>query len=363
MRTSEAEGGLRAMTEGAIMEVKFRYLIADIDRNGNTRRYVRKPKCAKIRLRSKFGTPEFVQEYLAAMSGTPNVAIRKPASLKSEEGSLEWLVNRYYASTTFGELGEETQKVRRRILDSACDRNGTKLFGEIRATHIRLRMDELADRPEAANGYLKALRGLFKFAVEREYLTADPSAGIKKVRHKTEGFHTWTIEEVRQYEATHHIGTKARLALALLLYTGQRRGDVVRMGRQHVENGLLRVVQGKTREALQLPVLPVLAHIIAQSPTGDMTFLVTQWGKPFSPAGFGNLFREWCDKAGLQHCTAHGLRKAGATIAAENGATDRQLMAMFGWKNAAQATVYTRKSDNKRLAASGVPLLTMERKT
>jgi integrase len=353
------------MTKGANMvKVEFKYLIADIDKNGNVRRYVRKPKCAKIRLRQKFGTPEFVQEYLKAMAIDHVRDFTKMLKVKASGDSLQWLVNRYYGSTTFKELGDETQKVRRRILDGICETSGYYEFSAITGQHIRLGMDGKADRPEAANGYLKALRGLFKFAVERGHLETDPSAGIKKVRHKTDGHHTWTIEEVKQYEARHPVGTKARLALALLLYTGQRRGDVVRMGRQHVSDGdTLRVVQGKTREALQLPVLPILAEIINQSPCGDLTFLVTQWGKPFTAAGFGGKFRTWCDQAGLKHCTAHGLRKAGATIAAENGATDRQLMAMYGWKTAAQATVYTRKSDNRRLAASGMPLLIMERKS
>ena len=299
------------------MEVKFRYLIADIDRNGNVRRYVRKPKCAKVRLRQKFGTPEFVQEYLAAMEGAGSRRRAAAGGGKASEGSLQWLVGRYYTSTTFKELGDETQKVRRRILDKICERHGSMDFRDITAGHIRLSMDEQADRPEAANGFLKSLRGLFRFAVERGHLGSDPTAGIKKVRHKTDGFHTWTIEEVRQYEACHPVGTKARLALALLLYTGQRRGDVVRMGRQHVENGTLRVVQNKTGAALYLPVLPILGDTIAESPTGDLTFLVTQWGKPFTPAGFGKLFRRWCDQAGLpKGCSAHGLRKAGATIAA-----------------------------------------------
>lgn len=344
-----------------MVRVEFRYLIADIDVNGNVRRYVRKPGCKKVRLREKFNSPEFVQEYLAAMAGAIKAQPR-PLSGKADENSLQWLVNRYYGSTTFRELGDETQKVRRRILDKICDRNGSMDYRDITGGHVRLAMDALRAAPEAANGYLKTLRGLFRFACERELVPSDPSAGIKKVRHKTDGHHTWAIEEVKQYEARHPVGTKARLALALLLYTGQRRGDVVRMGRQHVEHGLLRVVQGKTREALQLPVLPILVDILAASPVGDLTYLVTQWGKPFTAAGFGGKFREWCDQAGLKHCTAHGLRKAGATIAAENGATDRELMAMFGWRTAAQVTVYTRKTENKRLAASGMPLLTMERK-
>lgn len=341
---------------------RFKWLVSDIAKpSGTVRYYVRKPGQRKVRIRERFGTPEFLQAYLKAMEGTAPQPAPK-AKHKASEGTLQWLVNRYYGSTTFKELGDETQKVRRRILDKICERNASLDYRTITGGHIRLGMDCHTGRPEAANGYLKAFRGLFKFAVEREYMTADPSAGIKKVRHRTDGFHTWTIEEVRQYEARHPVGTKARLALSLLLYTGQRRGDVVRMGRQHVDAGLLRVVQGKTAAALQLPVLPILADVIAQSPCGDLTYLVTQWGKPFTAAGFGGKFREWCDQAGLNHCTAHGLRKAGATVAAENGATDRELMAIFGWKNAAQVSVYTRKANNKRLAASGMPLLTMERK-
>jgi integrase len=94
----------------------------------------------------------------------------------------------------------------------------------------------------------------------------------------------------------------------------------------------------------------VLADIIERSPTGDMTYLVTDYGKPFTAAGFGGWFRDRCDEAGLPHCTAHGLRKAGATLAAEDGATDRQLMALFDWTTAGQANVYTAAADRKRLA-------------
>jgi len=159
----------------------------------------------------------------------------------------------------------------------------------------------------------------------------------------------------------HPIGTKARLALALLLFTGARRGDVVTFGRQHVKDGTLRYVPRKTRykrmTPSEKPVVAPLAEIINESPTGDLTFLVTDYGKPFTAAGFGGWFRERCDEAGLPHCTAHGLKKAGATIAAENGATDRELMAMFDWSAAAQANVYTAAANRKKLAAKGSRLI------
>jgi site-specific recombinase XerD len=108
------------------------------------------------------------------------------------------------------------------------------------------------------------------------------------------------------------------------------------------------------------PTLPQLAEVIDASPTGDLTFLVTSAGKPFTAAGFGNWFRERWDEAGLSHCSAHGLRKAGATLAAEAGATDRQLMAMFDWSSASQATVYTAAADRKRLAKEGSRLLSQK---
>jgi integrase len=173
------------------------------------------------------------------------------------------------------------------------------------------------------------------------------------------------VEEVEQYEKRHPVGTTARLALALLLYTGQRRSDVVLFGKQHVRNGWLRFTQQKNRNrnpiTLELPVLPALQEIIAASRTGDLTFLATEHGQPFTANGFGNKMRQWCDEAGLPECTAHGLRKVGAVIAAENGATAHQLMSIFGWLTLKEAERYTRAAGQKRLAAGAMPLL--ERKS
>ena len=88
---------------------------------------------------------------------------------------------------------------------------------------------------------------LVRFAIDDGMRHDDPTFGIKGIRIKSEGFHTWTEEEIAQFEATHAIGTRPRLALALMLYTGQRRSDVVRMGRQYVKDGRMRIVQQKQR--------------------------------------------------------------------------------------------------------------------
>ena len=200
---------------------------------------------------------------------------------------------------------------------------------------VEVLRDRKLEFPEAANARVKAIRQVFKFGVRKKVASFNSARDLPYIRTGSTGYHTWTVDEVRQFEERHPTGTKARLALALLMFTGQRRSDVVRFGKQHVKRGKLTFTQHKGRnrkpKRLVLPILPALQAVIDQSQCGDLTFLVTEFGKAFSDAGFGNKFREWCDQAGLPHCTAHGLRKAGATIAANNGATSRQLMAMFGW--------------------------------
>ena len=140
-------------------------------------------------------------------------------------------------------------------------------------------------------------------------------------------------------------------------YLGVRRSDVVCIGRQHVRDGWLRFTTKKCPTALELPIPPELQKIIDASATGDMTYLLTDYGKGFTDAGFGGWFRERCDAAGLPHCSAHGLRKSAATVLAEAGASAHQLMAWFGWKSLKEAERYTRSANQKKLAGSVVLLM------
>nr|WP_280526045.1 tyrosine-type recombinase/integrase [Methylobacterium soli] len=127
----------------------------------------------------------------------------------------------------------------------------------------------------------------------------------------------------------------------------------------------LRYTQHKGRNSkpmtLEVPLLPVLRAAIDACPSAHLTFLVTERGQPFTSNGFGNKMKDWCKEAGLSHCSSHGLRKAGATLAAENGATERQLMAMFGWRTSKMAELYTRKAEQKRLAGGAMHLIDFER--
>jgi integrase len=300
--------------------------------------------------------------YKAALAGgslSPAPIRRKG---KPETGTLRWLCQEYFASGTFrNELSPRTKYVRRRELETVCETGGEALLSDITSATIRKAMDRRAHTPEAANGFLKAIRGLFKFAVAYEHVKNDPTLDIAKLRSKNPaGWHTWMVEEVRRFEARHPVGTKARLTLALLLYTGARRSDVVQIGRQHIRDGWLkfRVYKNHLRQdvEIEIPVLAELRSLIDATPEkGDLTFLISDHGRPWkSGDSFGNRFRDWCNEAGLPHCSPHGLRKAGASIAAENGATDQQLNAIFGWTDPEMAAHYTRKANRRRLAAEGM---------
>jgi integrase len=211
-----------------------------------------------------------------------------------------------------------------------------------------------SDQPTTANDLRKVLRVMMQHAIEIGLRQDDPTRETKAIRVKSDGFHSWTEEEIAQYERLHPIGSRARLAFALLLYTGQRRSDVARMGRQHIRNGLLHVKQAKTGAELWIPVLPQLQKIIAASSVGQMTFLQTEFGKPFSATGLSNWFRIECDKAGLHHCSSHGLRKAAARRLADAGCTQHEIAAITGHASLKEIVRYTKGADQRRLAIAAM---------
>ena len=376
---------IRLLDGSGIIDLKFTF--EDTDRHGNVRVYFRRKGMKKIRLREPIGSPSFMEEYKRAFAGEVEAAseVTKVVITWAAVGSLRYLTERYYEeSDDFSILAERTKHVRRMILDEICLEPTSKddptpigkmSFANMPPLAVRRIRDRKKDAPEAGNSRVKALRQVFKFGIATNICAHNPAREVPYIKTGSEGFHSWDASEVRQFEATHPVGTKPRLALSLLLYLGPRRSDVVEFGKQHIRlakdmseqlqsihsGRWLKYTQQKNRKkkpvTLTVPILSQLEAILAKSPIGDLTWLVTAFGKGFTPAGFGNWFRDQCDKAGLYHCSAHGLRKAGATIAAENGATAHQLMAIFGWSTIKQAEIYTRAADQKRLAGNSMHLL------
>jgi integrase len=342
---------------------QYRHVVEDSDRHGNVRIYLRRKGERKVRLREKPGTPEFDTEYMAAFRGTLQAVPIVQKGLSSP-GTFRWLCQQYYASATFAMLDESTRRVRRGILDSVCERAGMFRFALMEPSHVAKLRDEKAATPHAANNRVKAIRQLFKWASSTEYGYArkNPAREVSYLKGANpDGIKAWTEGDVAAYEARHPIGTKARLALDLLLFTGVRRSDVVKLGPQMERDDLLVFTETKGRAHIvkthEIPILPPLRASINAAPIGHLVYLATAWGKPHTATGFATWFKRQCRMAGLNDVSAHGLRKLGATRCAEAGATEHQLMALFGWLNAQQAAVYTRKANRKRLEADAAPLL------
>lgn len=335
------------------------FVSVNVDRHGNERYYVRRDGKYLGRIRAEPNTEEFLRQYAAIVAGAP---LQDNAPAASPEKSLKALYEGYIASGTYKTLSKGTRDNQRRLLGGLCKDYGHLPYAQLKREHVIAIMDKHADHPHAANNRLKALSAIFRWAVYAKKTTENPTAGVKKLRGRNpEGIHRWTETEVQQFEQRHPLGTKARLALNLLLYIGMRRSDVVKLGPQLERDGSIHFTETKGRERkVKRRVIPILAPLreaIDACSSGHLTYLVTSFGKPFTANGFGNKMREWCDEAGLPQCSAHGLRKAGATRAAQRGATDRQLMAMYGWTTPQQATTYVQEAEQEVMAAVAAGLI------
>jgi integrase len=180
-------------------------------------------------------------------------------------------------------------------------------------------------------------------------ISENPAAKVPFLQLKSDGHEMWTDSDLEKFRTTWPLGTRERLAMELLYWTGLRRGDAVRLGKQHVKEGMIYLKAEKTGVALNIPVLPALAAVLDLGPTGDLAFIALANGQPMTKETFGNWFRGACNAAGVAG-SAHGLRKAAATEAANAGASELELQSWFGWRNPTQSQTYTRKANAEKLA-------------
>jgi len=334
-----------------------RYLIREVTRHGKAVWYVRlgSGRRRSIRIRAKFGTPEFDAEYQAALSEAPRQTKGATAI-----GTLSWLIERYREVGAWTSLSPATRRQRENIFKHVLETAGDKPISSITTTAIMAGVERRSKTPAQARHFFNAMRSLFKWAVKAPHVKTDPTIGVENPQlKKGDGFIAWTEDHVEAYERRWPIGTRQRVWLDVLLYTGLRRGDAVRFGRQHVRNGIGSIKTEKSggTVTVTLPILPVLAKTLAAGPCGDLTFIAGESGKPLTEENFGNLFRDACRAAGVPG-SAHGVRKIAATRAANSGATVAQLEAIFGWTGGRMASLYTQSADRKRLAIEAMHKLT-----
>lgn len=329
------------------------------NRHGNFVWYFRRGKGKRIRLPEPYGSDEFKAAYEAALIGEP-----APQKQAAGANTLSWLWNRYRETQAWASLSSATRRQRENIMKHVLDSAGHKPLSTVTRKSVVAGRDRRRDAPAMARHFVETMRGLFQWAVDAEHVKEDPTRDVKVAKPKTEGHHTWTDEECDRYEARWPLGTRERLAFDILLYTGLRRGDASALGRQHIRGGVLHVVteKGQGKVTVVLPLLQPLAESIAATRTGNMVFIAKPDGAPMTKESFGNWFADACVAAGVPG-RAHGLRKAGATRAANRGASDAQLDAIFGWSGRGMAALYTKKANRARLANEAAALLIPEPKS
>lgn len=333
-----------------------KYVSAFHDRHGTERfRY----RCGEIAryLSGPYNSKAFKAALEAAQNAVPAVKAPRFAPCTFDD-----LLSQYYRSAAFMGMGPARQAVVRGILEAFRADYGKDLVTDCKPRHVEaFLLDKKQKRTvgkrtvggaEAARNLHKQLKRLFRLAVKLEWIVTNPAELADSAGGKRGTRHTWTEAEIAQYRSHHPLGTKARLALEIVLWTGQRRADASRLGPQHIKGDRVEWTAGKGDKAMVFLLAPQLKAAISAMPAvGIKTLLVTQWGKPFSPDGFGNWFREQCIAAGLPNeCRAHGLRKAIARRASELEATQQQLKALGGWEQDAEVATYTKGADQARLA-------------
>ena len=327
---------------------RLKHVKAYTDRHGKRRHYYRRPGAPSVTLPGDPGSKEFMEAYHAAETAAP----REIGANRTKPGSFSALIVMYYKSREFADLGNKTKVTYRQAIEKFRAKHGDMSVNAMEARHVKSLLDGLPGRQENLR---KVLHLLFTHAILYGFRKTHPMTGMRRPRKALKGFHAWSEGEIAAFEAKWPAGSRERLALALLLYTGQRRSDVILMGRQHVKGGTIRVVQQKTGTELWIALHSHLKAEIEASPKAHLNFLTTQYGEPFSSAGFGNWFADRAKKAGLPDaCRAHGLRKAAARRLAEAGCSASQIMAVTGHKNLTELTLYTASADQQKLAAEAI---------
>ncbi|MNS05706.1 site-specific tyrosine recombinase XerC [compost metagenome] len=338
------------------------------DRHGKMRHYFRRPGMKRVPLPGSPGSTQFMEAYQSALEAG---AMRRPES-RTKPGTIAAAIDGYFSSLEYVSLGSKVTKATyRRALTVLAREHGDKPIRLLEAHHIKSIMAQKIATPAAANSFLRHIRMVCNYAVDRGWITRNPAVGIKKIKYDTEGFHTWSESEIRKYEDFWPVGTTQRLAFDLLLHTGQRSADVRQMISNAISDYAVTVVaqfaegadfkQQKTKAKVNIPITPELQSSLNAFRSRQGTIILTSFGKPFTEKGFSNYISDAATKAGLPNCTAHGLRKSAATRLAEANCTEAQIMAITGHKTSAEVGRYTKAARQKVLAQEAMGKLQANR--
>lgn len=332
-----------------------KYASEFLDRHGKARIRLRRTGWQTAYITAAPGTPEFTEAYKAWESGAKIVV----ADGRAQPGSFDDLIARFYRSSDWADLKPTTQEVYRGILERFRANYGGRQVSGMTAQHVNNLLAKMKATPTAANNLKKRLSQIYKFANVIGWKVVNPTVHVRSLKTRTGGHLTWQEEQIAQFEERHPLGTMARLAFDLALYTAQRRSDVRVMGPQHVTRGKIAVKQIKTGKDLKIPIHPNLARSIAATPCGHLAYIISEKGAPFTYDSFGMWFMRRCREAGLEGYSMHGLRKATSRRMAEIGLSNQLIKSITGHTSDAEVSRYTREAEQERMADEAMAAMSL----
>jgi integrase len=312
-----------------------RFLKVYRDRHGKTCIFFRRPDVPLVRLRGPLFSEEFWTDYEAALSRKPIVEETTTLGERlTRAGSMNELIARYYQSSGFTSLAETTQRTYKSQLEEFRGEHGDLLVSGFKTMHVDAILGTMAAKSKSqAHKMRKRLLMLMQLAVAWKYRADNPMLTAQRVRHKEKGYRSWTEEDVAKFRAYWAPGSQPRIALEVLLNTGLRRSDAVKLGRQHrVGNRhILKLKKSGDTVQITIPINKTLEEHLAYCPTGHLAYLITQRNAPHSEKAFTNSFIRWAKEAGLPpNSSPHGLRKACCRRLTEAGCTAMEIMSITG---------------------------------
>lgn len=327
------------------------------DRHGKWRTYLRLPKAARVALPEPIFSEEFWSAYHRGLKGD-GAEKPSPAGQRSAPGSFDALIAAYYKSAAFTGLEKSTQRTYRSQLEPFRLEHGSKPVSDFKTKHVDAILGTIAERSTAqAHKLRKRLSTLMRLAVKWEYTAQNPMVDAERVSHKVKGYPAWTEEDIRKFRQRWEEGAPQRVAFEILLYTGLRRSDAVRLGWRHIQDGQLVIATRKSGGVVELsiPIHNTFQKILEARPKADPTFIVTQSGFPRSEKAFTNWFSEAAKEAGLPaHRSPHGIRKAACRNLAEAGCTALEIISITGHQNLKELETYCASVNRRRLANSAI---------
>lgn len=356
------------------------HLIEEKTRHGKHRYlFHRKPDGRRTTIKGSPGEPAFEARYsFLAGGGDQAVELENASAERQRNNGRPQIVAelvRYHSLhmdnlAMRGELSKYTTNHYQRFTRRFRDEFGQVPIHTIETHHLEQVLERWSATSNTWNNALRSLKHLFGYAKATWGIKPDPTAELAKKQIETDGHAPWGIEHLKKYLAYHKLGSKPYLAMMLLIHTAPRRADLVKLGPLHVINlegeEFIRFKPQKTARksgvVVTLPLHADLKEAIEATTTGAETFLVTEFGKPYSADGFSNHMLNWRRAAGItDSVSAHGMRKTVGINMAENEATEYELMATLGHTNPKATEVYTRAANRRRLSTQAASKSTLSK--